>query len=273
MFSHSAPLLGPTSLGKGVMMLGAERAFRADEQAPALDKVYFSFARADKDAWDPVALPGTLARSAETALRRLLGPMVGGLAVYLAQAAGCGVPVRLIQAHLPWNGGACERIKIYHQAGPTPGCRPDAEQTHARMARLGAFVPPLDLGGPAELYGVLWPQRKVIEAYSLVPTLAGLNADLRKELERSGARLGQDAIDDEGVRTWYFDIPDLSIPHALSILSSLTPFSPEAQERLTRQAQAGWQWGTLVIQHHPAKGLVPIADIIHPLPGGLSFSI
>lgn len=104
--SSFAPI-GPILLGDGIFLLGAERAFRADPEAPPLDKVYFSFATRESSGWHSVALPGAQSRAVESALLPILGQGIRGLCVALARPAERGVPVRLIQVHVgcvPWDG-------------------------------------------------------------------------------------------------------------------------------------------------------------------------
>lgn len=249
--------------------MGQERAFRLDTDGPLEDKVYLSIRRATPAGWQATTITPSLAKAVEEVLVAWLGPSVRGLRVDAVRGARQHVPIHIVQATLPWDGGSCQRLKTYHKI------HTDLASAQRALRLQRRFAAPFDGTKSLEIYGRSWPDGDRYEAYTHAPWTDTLDPGVKARMEEAGGVACQTSLDTNGATTWYFSTNALDPDTALSVLQSLTsvPFSKRALHRVHQLLHAGWCWADLIVQSQPNGCMLPIAHMLHPHPHGRSFAI
>lgn len=253
-------------LGDDWWLVGAERAWRLDDQAPDAEKHYFMVMKPQKPHWQVGLFTADKGDSIAMWLTRLGYATPPDFKEFLARACAHGLPVGMLQFAVSEKGAG--RMKAYHatdERGDNLSSLPEAWQA-LNSIRTG-LKPPIAWHTPIEglaSRGTGWEiyTQAINTPYHRIPDNTFHNI-----FTMLGATCRQYSLSHDGTQTWYYTNMNKTVngKTLLTLLDLAIPTHTKMMDKVHTALQNGAVIGDMIVQSPEKNVYHPVADLLWPV--------
>lgn len=274
----AAPLQMPSKrpawpLQDGWWLVGSERAWRLDEDAPEAEKHYFMIMKPDTPYWQVGLFTPQNAQSAQMWLTRMGYKVPPDFTSLATRSATHGIPIGMLQFAVTQKGG--RHMKCYHATDERGQGLNDFKTAWTAAHNLNPMLNPrITWETPIEGLAIrdnkweLYTQA-IKTSHHQLP-----HKTLHNVFDMLGATCRQYSLASDGTQTWYYTNMEEPVNASmyLTLLDLVIPTSLTMTDKVLTALKHGAVMGDLIVQS-PAPGIYhPVADMLWPVNGEIVFA-